>query len=252
MPNGLLDRQVAEVGSSLQHDAESATPQWISLGRIVVEDRDLAAVTVPIPLEDLGGGRLAGAVGTEQRQHLAAYDVEVDAIEGMPKVRWPRRGRWLGAVETEPAVVLAAANFALPVNAIDDIFNDKVEYACASFADARRLVAGMHPIIAKYAYFIESPKVRPALLLLVENYRLLLAALEAALASLQPAPSRKADIAAKLDAACDLLKEATDAGAGFFRFEAVPFACPACKRVGCPAAVCVCGADHTAARCATD
>ena len=83
MPNGLLDRQVAEVGSSLQHDAESATPQWISLGRIVVEDRDLAAVTVPIPLEDLGGGRLAGAVGTEQRQHLAAYDVEVDAIDGL-------------------------------------------------------------------------------------------------------------------------------------------------------------------------
>jgi len=35
--------------------------------------------------------------------HERAF-VEVDAVEGLPKVRWPRRGRWLGAVETEPAI----------------------------------------------------------------------------------------------------------------------------------------------------
>jgi hypothetical protein len=37
--------------------------------------------------------------------HERAF-VEVDAIEGLPKVRWPRRGRWLGAVETEPAIYI--------------------------------------------------------------------------------------------------------------------------------------------------
>ena len=33
--------------------------------------------------EDLGGGGLAGAVGTQQAEDLAAVDVEGDAAEGL-------------------------------------------------------------------------------------------------------------------------------------------------------------------------
>ncbi len=39
---------------------------------IVAEHRDLAAAARAVALEDLHGGRLAGAVGPEQAEHLAA------------------------------------------------------------------------------------------------------------------------------------------------------------------------------------
>ena len=51
--------------------------------RVVAEDADLAAVAVAEALEDLDGRRLAGAVRAEQGEHLAALDLEVDAVDGV-------------------------------------------------------------------------------------------------------------------------------------------------------------------------
>ena len=51
--------------------------------RVVPEDGDDAARAVAVPLEDLDGRRLARAVGSEEAEHLAAGDVEVDPSDGV-------------------------------------------------------------------------------------------------------------------------------------------------------------------------
>ena len=48
---------------------------------VVAEHADLAGVRAAVALEDLEQGGLAGAVGAEQGEQLAAADVEVDAVE---------------------------------------------------------------------------------------------------------------------------------------------------------------------------
>ena len=47
---------------------------------VVPEDRDLAAVPVPVALEDLDGRGLAGAVGPEQGEDLSDLDLEVETV----------------------------------------------------------------------------------------------------------------------------------------------------------------------------
>ena len=47
------------------------------------EDVDVAGRPLAVALEDLGGGGLAGAVRTEQREHLAAIHVDVDPLDGL-------------------------------------------------------------------------------------------------------------------------------------------------------------------------
>ena len=49
---------------------------------IEAEHRDLAAVARPEPFEDFDGAGLAGAVRSEQAEHLAGKDLEVDAFDG--------------------------------------------------------------------------------------------------------------------------------------------------------------------------
>ena len=55
-----------------------AAPGAVGLGRIDPEHRDLAAASAAVALEDLDRRRLAGAVGAEEREDLAAVDLEVD------------------------------------------------------------------------------------------------------------------------------------------------------------------------------
>ena len=50
---------------------------------IVAEHRHLAAVARAVALEDLDGGGLAGAVGPEQPEHLAAAHLDVDPAHGL-------------------------------------------------------------------------------------------------------------------------------------------------------------------------
>jgi hypothetical protein len=52
------------------------------LGRILVQYGRCATVPAPEALENFDGRRLARPVGAKQREHLAAGDVEVDAVDG--------------------------------------------------------------------------------------------------------------------------------------------------------------------------
>ena len=54
------------------------------------EHLDVTAVALAVALEDLDRRRLAGAVGTEQAEHLAGADLE--ALEGDARVELQRRG----------------------------------------------------------------------------------------------------------------------------------------------------------------
>jgi len=53
--------------------------------RLPAADPDLARVGFVHARQNLDQGRLAGAVLSEQRMHLAATDVEVDLIEGQSR-----------------------------------------------------------------------------------------------------------------------------------------------------------------------
>jgi hypothetical protein len=48
----------------------------------VAEDADVAVTAAPVALEDLGRGRLAGAVGAEQAEDLALADLEAHVGDG--------------------------------------------------------------------------------------------------------------------------------------------------------------------------
>ena len=65
----------------LQHDPDPGAEVALAAGGIVAENRDGAGVGAAVALEDLDQGRLAGAVGSEQGEHLAAGDGQVDAVE---------------------------------------------------------------------------------------------------------------------------------------------------------------------------
>src|SRR6185436_6103893 len=65
-------------GRGLQHDADLLPPLAARERRVGAEHLHLARVALAVALEDLDGGRLAGAVGSEQAEHLTALDLEVD------------------------------------------------------------------------------------------------------------------------------------------------------------------------------
>ena len=51
--------------------------------RVDAKDLERAAIRLAQALEHLDRGRLAGAVRTEQPEHLAAADLEGDAVDGV-------------------------------------------------------------------------------------------------------------------------------------------------------------------------
>jgi hypothetical protein len=67
------------IAPRLQHDTGASSPVLAGACRVLSEHPDVARRTGPEPLEDLDGGRLAGAVGAEEADDLAAPDVELDA-----------------------------------------------------------------------------------------------------------------------------------------------------------------------------
>ena len=62
----------------LEHDPDSLPKRALTLPRVEAQHADLAAAARPVTLEDLDGGGLAGAVRSEQPEHLAPGDLEVD------------------------------------------------------------------------------------------------------------------------------------------------------------------------------
>ncbi|GHH44286.1 hypothetical protein GCM10018773_31650 [Streptomyces candidus] len=64
-----------------RYDGVSGTAGPTRPSRIRARDGRLPAVPFPVPLQDLHGGRFARPVGSEQREHLAAPDVQVQPDE---------------------------------------------------------------------------------------------------------------------------------------------------------------------------
>ena len=77
----LAYRQRAERPALLQNDAELGAPVGAGGGRILAEHEHLAAVALPVALENLGGRRLARAVSAQEGEHLALLHLEVEAID---------------------------------------------------------------------------------------------------------------------------------------------------------------------------
>ena len=73
----------AGLAARLQHDAEPRLPRQAALARVDAEHAHLAARAVAVALEDLDRRGLAGAVRPEQREGLAAMDVEAHAVDGV-------------------------------------------------------------------------------------------------------------------------------------------------------------------------
>lgn len=210
-----------------------------------------AAAPSPAPAPAAAGGKAAAAGGKSSLPASAPANAP-PPVACVIALRPTQFTIVEAAVDNAPADSLARVDWAVTLQPLEDIFNLNIEYTCADFADVRRLVEAMNPVISKLSFFGESPRVLPMLRALADNYAKLLAPLEAAREALRDEVSRVADIAAKLDAANELLREAAAMGVGFYRGEAPAFTCPACRRLGCPTAVCSCGADNAALRCTTD
>jgi hypothetical protein len=75
--DGLADGGVVEQGAALQHRADGAGGD--RLVRLRAEHRDGAGVGSGEAEQHVDGGRLAGAVRAEQRDHLARRDHQVEA-----------------------------------------------------------------------------------------------------------------------------------------------------------------------------
>ena len=96
-----LDRRVQP--GLLEHDADLLPEAALALARVVAEHRDLAGVGLAVAFEDLDHRRLAGAVGAEQREHLAAGHREVHAVEGGRALRSSCAGRGSGRRRVNPS-----------------------------------------------------------------------------------------------------------------------------------------------------
>ena len=79
----LDDGQVGIQRGGLELDADALLELDRVAPRVDAEHGDLAAVGLVEALEDLDRRRLAGAVGPEQAEDLAAADLEVDAVDGL-------------------------------------------------------------------------------------------------------------------------------------------------------------------------
>ena len=77
----LADGEQAGRLGLLEHDADPRPPRPAGARRVLAEHGDLARVALAEALEDLDGGRLAGAVGPEEGEHLALVDLEIEAAE---------------------------------------------------------------------------------------------------------------------------------------------------------------------------
>ena len=175
------------------------------------------------------------------QQQLEKIHKELQRLR--PEVREMQRHqqRWLRAISTpvfgvaevpvvEPSsTVLARLEFSLPIEAIPDTFNDKLDYTCRSYADLVRLVEGMLPIVNKYKLFGDAPNVKGILQTFRANFDCILAGLETARLALQDnPPSRLADVRARLEEANAALRSAQALGAVFFRSDRVgPHSAPA-------------------------
>ena len=67
----------------LQHDPDLLAELARAASGIDSQDPCLTRRAGSIPLQDLDDGRLAGAVGAEQAEHLAARDVEAHPAHGL-------------------------------------------------------------------------------------------------------------------------------------------------------------------------
>src|SRR5947209_6286964 len=88
----LSHADVAVDAGLLQDDPDALAQRPCPAGRVEAQDAHLPAGAVAIALEDLHRRRLAGAVGAEQAEDLAAADLEgdpahgLDAVVGLPQV----------------------------------------------------------------------------------------------------------------------------------------------------------------------
>ena len=80
-PDRLGHGQVRPHRGRLEHDADALPVRALRALGIVPEHPHVAAVAPAVALEDLDGGRLAGAVRPEQAEHLADGDLEVDPAQ---------------------------------------------------------------------------------------------------------------------------------------------------------------------------
>ena len=70
----------------LEHDADPLAERALAAAGVEAEDAHVAGVGAAVAFEDLDERGLAGAVRAEQREHLAAADLEVDAVERLHAV----------------------------------------------------------------------------------------------------------------------------------------------------------------------
>ena len=80
---GLRGGELTGEAALLEHDADPRPDGGALLEGVVAEHPDGAAAGRGQPLDELQGGGLAGAVGAEQGEQLAAADGEVDAADGV-------------------------------------------------------------------------------------------------------------------------------------------------------------------------
>src|SRR4029077_2493418 len=81
--HGLGDREQRVQLAFLEDQADPGAPLPGGVGRVDTEDRDIAASSLAVALEDLDGGRLAGSVGAEESEDLARGDFEVNSPDGL-------------------------------------------------------------------------------------------------------------------------------------------------------------------------
>ena len=79
----LAHRQVRRDVAVLGDDADALAPLARALRRVDPEHLNLAGAALAVALEDLDRRRLARSVGAEEREDLAARDLEIDAADGL-------------------------------------------------------------------------------------------------------------------------------------------------------------------------
>lgn len=118
----------------------------------------------------------------------------------------------------QSAQLLVALDFRSfpPMEAIDDVFNDKVNWQCASFYDVERLVKTLWPVAKKFSLFGEGDACKAPLLTFQKNYETLLQHCKHAReACCDQEGSSFSAISSALDRANAALEEAASAGGTF-------------------------------------
>ena len=84
-PEQLAGPSLRRDAATLEHQANPGVERCPVADRIQPEDAHGAAIRSAVPLEDLHGGRLPGAVRAEQRDELATGYREVEAVEDLER-----------------------------------------------------------------------------------------------------------------------------------------------------------------------